>query len=88
MTRFKPFADDTATFAIGEFTVENGTQSVALYGTLDITRDQFGLGRARELAALTSDIVTALEAIADLPANAPVLAKAASQTVKNPFAGG
>ena len=87
MTRFKPFADDTATFAIGEFTVENGTQSVALYGTLDITRDHVGLGHARELAALAGDIVAALEAIGNLPAHAPVSAKAATQTVKNPFAG-
>ena len=87
MSRFKPFADDTATLAIGEFTVENGTQSVLLYGTLDITRDQAGLDRAHELAALANDIVATLEAIADLPAHALVPPKAPGQTVKNPFAG-
>lgn len=85
MSRFKPFADDTATLAIGEFNAENGTQSVALYGTLDITRDKAGLDRARELAALAGYIVAALESVADLPAHGPVTDKPAGQTVKNPF---
>ena len=39
-----PFADDAASVSIGKLTVENGTDRVALYGSLDITRDQQRLG--------------------------------------------
>lgn len=88
MSRFVPFSDDTATLAIGEFNAENGLQSVALYGTLDITRDKGGLERARELATLVGDIVAKLEATADLPARPPVQPRTAGQSVKNPFAEG
>ncbi len=35
-----PFADDAASVSIGKLTIENGTDRVALYGSLDITRDQ------------------------------------------------
>ena len=33
----KPFADDAASISIGELTVENGTDRIALYGSLDLT---------------------------------------------------
>jgi hypothetical protein len=86
MSQFQPFADDTATWAIGEFNAENGTHVVSLYGTLDITRDQIGLGHARALQTLLSNIVASLEATADLPTRAPAQPQpSGQQTVKNPF---
>jgi len=85
MSRFDPFADDTATMAIGEFNVENGRQAVSLYGSLDVTRDQIGLDRARQIAAVLNTVIQALEAVPDLPAVAPVVAGPATKTVKNPF---
>ena len=47
-----PFADDAASVSIGKLTIENGTDRVALYGSLDITRDQQGLVHARALLAI------------------------------------
>ena len=87
MSQFQPFADDTSTWAIGELSAENGEHFISLYGTLDITRDQLGLGHARALRNLLSNVVATLEAVADLPARAPEpLQPSGQQTVKNPFA--
>jgi hypothetical protein len=85
VSQFKPFADDTATLAIGEFSAENGTHIVSFYGTLDISRDQIGLTRARELRALLSDVIATLEADRDLPARAPDQPRPNTTTVENPF---
>ena len=52
MVKLEPYADDAASVDIGELTVENGTDKVALYGSLDLTRDKAGLERARKLKTL------------------------------------
>ena len=61
----------------------NGTDCIALYGTLDITRDKQGLAYARALKALLDQAVQVLEADKALPNAIP--APAATKTVANPF---
>ena len=82
MTMLIPFADDAASLSIGKLTIENGTDQLALYGSLDITRDRRGLAQARALQAVLDQAVQTLEAQKDLPAE---LAPAVVKTVKNPF---
>lgn len=85
MVALHPYADDSASTSIGELTVENGRDCVALYGSLDLTRDKKGLAYARALLALTQGVVQALEAAAhDLPDAVPPPEKPG--TVRNPFA--
>lgn len=79
----KPFADDDHSVGIGDLTVENGIDRVALYGSLDLTRDKEGLKRARELLALAQAAVAALEAVSDLPDRLPP--PKAPDVVDNPF---
>jgi hypothetical protein len=43
--KFQPFSDNSASLSIGEFTIENVTDKVALYGSLDVTRDKRGSRR-------------------------------------------
>jgi hypothetical protein len=82
--KFQPFSDDSTSLSIGEFTVENGTDKVALYGSLDVTRDKSGLKQAKALKAAVDAIVKALEQDKALPdKSAPT---EAPQQVKNPFA--
>lgn len=82
--KFQPFSDDSASLSIGEFTVENGTDKVALYGSLDVTRDKSGLKQAKALKAAVDAIVKALEQDKALPdEGGPV---EPPQQVKNPFA--
>lgn len=83
MTKLTPFADDTASISVGKLTVENGTDRVAFYGTLDITRDKQGLAYARALKALLDQAVQVLEADKALPDAVP--GPAAPKTVANPF---
>ena len=84
MTKLTPFADDAASISIGKLTVENGTARVALYGTLDLTRDKQGLAHARALKALLDQAVQVLEADQALPDAVPP--PAAPKRVDNPFA--
>ena len=80
---FNPFADDAASMTVGELTIENGQDHVAVYGQLDLTRDKAGLKLARELKAVLDAVVRHLDAARDLPDQVPAPEK--PRTVKNPF---
>ena len=84
MTTLIPFADDAASVSIGKLTIENGTDRLALYGSLDITRDHRGLAQVRALQAVLDQAVQTLEAQKDLPAELPRVEPI--KTVRNPFA--
>ncbi len=78
-----PFADNAASLSIGKLTVENGTDRVALYGSLDITRDLQGLAHAKALLAIVQAAVQRLEGEKGLSAAVP--GPAIPKTVINPF---
>jgi hypothetical protein len=84
MTKFQPFADDSASLSINDLTLENGTDKVAIYGSLDLTRDKQGLQNARALKALVDAVVKALAQDKELPDK--VKPDEPTQQVKNPFA--
>ncbi len=83
MTRLDPFTDDDASISIAGLTIENGTDRVALYGSLDITRDKQGLAQARALQALLDQAVRYLEAAKNLPDALPP--PPSPKQVANPF---
>ena len=83
MTRFTPFAGDAASLSIAKLTIENGTDRIALYGSLDLTRDRQGLEHARGLKAILDQAVHVLEAQQDMPEAVPAVK--APKTVANPF---
>jgi hypothetical protein len=68
---FNPYADDAASMSVGELTIENGQDRVAVYGQLDLTRDKAGLKLAHELKAVLDAAVHHLEAAHDLPEQVP-----------------
>ncbi|MCJ2035440.1 hypothetical protein [Methylobacterium sp. J-068] len=82
--RFDPFADEAAVRTIGGLSVENGTDRIALHGSIDLTRDAAGLAHARALCATLAAIVTALESEA-LPETVADATRPGT-SVKNPFA--
>jgi hypothetical protein len=82
---FEPFADAAAVRTIGALSFENGTDRIAVHGSLDLTRDEAGLARARMLRDTLAAIVTALER-GDLPAQVAEAADEAPKSVPNPFA--
>ena len=83
MVKLTPFADDAASVAIGKLTVENGADRVALYGSLNLTRDKHGLAQALVLKTLVDQVVQHLQAAKDLPDAVPGAAPA--KFVPNPF---
>lgn len=82
---FAPFADDAGVRTIGALCFENGTDRIALHGSLDLTRDKTGLAQARLLKQTLDAIVKALEGD-DLPEAVAEAPEAAPKSVKNPFA--
>ncbi len=83
MTQLAPFANDAASTSIGKLTIENGTDRIALYGSIDLTRDKQGLAHAHALKALLDQVVQVLEADHALPD--AVASPTAAKTVANPF---
>lgn len=84
MKTIKPFANESDSVGIAGLTVENRTDRVSLYGSLDLTRDKDGLTNARALRDLLDRVVTALEADKALPDRIPP--PQATDSVDNPFA--
>jgi hypothetical protein len=81
-TTFEPFANEADVVFVGELMIENRLDRITLSGNVDLTADQAGLHKARQLHRLLGAVVGKLEA-ADLPATLP---PASVTTVKNPFA--
>ena len=82
---FTPFADDAGVRNIGALCFENGTDRIALHGSLDLTRDKIGLAQARLLKQTLDAIVQALEG-EELPEALAEAPEAAPKSVPNPFA--
>ena len=80
----KPFADDEAASSIGGLSVENGTERVVVSGSVEITRDQAGLERARALKQLADGLVAELEA--GMPQRLAAAPAAKVDEIDNPFA--
>ena len=83
MTKLVLFADDAGSTSIGKLTIENGTDRIALYGSLDLTRDRQGLAHARALKVIVDQAIQVLETQPDLPE--AVAAAAVPKSVANPF---
>ena len=83
MKSIKPFANESDSVGIADLTVENRTDRVSLYGSIDLTRDREGLEIARELKALLDRVVKALEEDKDLPDRLPP--PEPTDSVDNPF---
>jgi hypothetical protein len=81
----KPFADDDAAASIGNLTIENGTAKIIVSGSVEFTRDQTGLERARALKQLADDLVAELEN-GSAPQSLTGTQTAAVDQVANPFA--
>jgi hypothetical protein len=80
----KPFANDSDSEGHDGLTVENGMDSIALYGRIRLTRDKKGLEHARWLRDLAASVVVELEAASDLPESVPP--PKPPGTKRNPFA--
>ena len=70
METIDPFANESESLQIDDLTIENRTDKVSMYGSIDITRDQRGLELARTIKHLLDSIVERLSQ-EDLPESIP-----------------
>ncbi len=78
-----PFANESEALEIGDLTIENRTDRISIYGSIDLTRDKTGLEHARILRAVLDEVVQVMESERDLPDKiAPV---DTSDEIENPF---
>jgi hypothetical protein len=82
----KPYDNESETIQIADLTIENRTDRVSLYGSLDLTRDCKGLAAARELKAVVDTVVTLLEKEASNGKLPKEIVLEQTVTVNNPFA--
>jgi hypothetical protein len=80
--RISPFANESDSLNIGGLTVENRTDRISLYGSLDITRDMEGLVQAERLKVLVDDMVAAMKG-EHLPDK---ISTKLAEEIPNPFA--
>ncbi|WP_426960264.1 hypothetical protein [Muricoccus radiodurans] len=82
--KITPFADEATLVSVGDLTVENRTDRVSIYGSLDITRDRKGLRAARHLQTLLTAAISVMEGEGDrLPES--VDKGVSAERVPNPF---
>jgi hypothetical protein len=79
---FHPYLNESECLQVGDLTIENRLDRIAIFGSLDLTLDQEGLAAARVLKKIIDQTVAVLER-ADLPEHVAV---AEADTVENPFA--
>lgn len=82
MPDIAPFQNETESIIIGNLTIENRLDQVEIYGSLSITRDQFGLAVALQLKSVLDAAVTHLQQVPDLPAQ---IVFRATDEIDNPF---
>ncbi len=81
MSQFVPYENEADVLQIGGLSIENRLDRITISGDIDLTLDQAGLARARELHAVLSAVLARLQA-SPLPGHLP---PPAVQTVANPF---
>ena len=81
-TLISPFKNESECLQIGGLTIENRLDRIAIFGSLDITRDKEGLEAAKTLKAILDLTLDELES-ADLPDK---ITLAETDIVENPFA--
>ncbi len=77
----KVFQNESESLEVGKLTIENRTDRVTIYGSIDLTRDKAGLKAASDLKAVIDAVVAFLGA-QDLPEK---IAFATPKEKKNPF---
>ena len=82
MEMIDPFANESEAWQVDGLTIENRTDRVSIYGSLDITRDRRGLEKARRLARLFDAILERLSQ-EELPEEMAPPTKV--EVVDNPF---
>tara|TARA_S200000501_G_C20338748_1_gene532263 strand:+ start:297 stop:554 length:258 start_codon:yes stop_codon:yes gene_type:complete len=67
MKKFKPFENEKDSITIDKLTIENRTDQIQLYGSINITKDKEGVKIAKNLKKIIDDSLKKLLKTKDLP---------------------
>lgn len=79
---FMAYENETDSFNIGNMTLENRLDRIAIYGSLDVTKDKEGLEKALKLKRIIDASIEALKRDKNLPDHIKIIPV---DTVDNPF---
>ena len=79
---FLAFADDCSAYTLDNLTFENNADRLAIYGDIQIQRDQQGLQQLLALQSLINQAIMALQADEALPEQLPA---SIHNEINNPF---
>ena len=79
---FQAFADDCSAYTLDNLTFENNADRLAIYGDIQIQRDQQGLQQLLALQSLINQAIMALQADDALPEQLPA---STHNEINNPF---
>jgi len=82
---FKPLEDADSVVNIGGLSIENGSDALLVNGSLELTRDEESIGRARQLAELFSKIANKLDADIKAGLTSDTVEEGAVTEISNPF---
>jgi hypothetical protein len=82
MPAIDPFANEADSIEIGDLTIENRLDQVAIYGDIQLTKDKRGLAHAKALKDVLDAVVHALERDKNLPDE---ISSKPTDEVDNPF---
>lgn len=82
MPELDPFANEEDSLEIGDMTIENRLDQIAIYGDIQLTRDKRGLEQAKALKAVLDAVVDVLEHDKNLPDQ---ISYKPTDSVDNPF---
>lgn len=79
---FMAYENETESFQIDEMTVENRLDRISIYGSLELTKDRYGLESALKLKRIIDASIDALKRDKNLPDRININP---SESVQNPF---
>ncbi|WP_315920895.1 hypothetical protein [Mesorhizobium sp. SP-1A] len=82
---FKPLEDADSVISIGGLSVENGSDTLLVNGSLELARDEKSIERARQLAELFSKIANKLDADVKAGLTSDLVEESAVTEISNPF---
>jgi len=85
MSKFTPYADESASIEIGSLTVENRLDRVSIFGSIDLTKDQEGLALVLALKELIWEVASELEGMESAGVLPQEVEVEQTVTIANPF---
>lgn len=61
MSIITPYANESDAVSLGDLSIENRTDRISIFGSIDLTRDKQGLESAKVLKDILCAVVAALE---------------------------